>query len=124
MMVHGVENVMYNELGEIELANGEKRRCKVLEIDGSNALVQLFESLHRHQPGEQQGALPGPHHGAWAFSEDMLGRVFDGMGQPIDGGPDHPARKADGHQRPAHEPGGPAAIPRSSFRPACRPLTG
>ena len=34
----------YDELGEIELASGETRRCKVLEIDGSNALVQLFES--------------------------------------------------------------------------------
>ena len=44
MLVQGVENVTYDELGEIELANGEKRRCKVLEIDGGNALVQLFES--------------------------------------------------------------------------------
>ena len=44
MLVRDVENVTYNELGEIELANGEKRRCKVLEIDGGNALVQLFEN--------------------------------------------------------------------------------
>ena len=47
MLVRGVENVTYDELGEIELASGEKRRCKVLEIDGSNALVQLFESSTR-----------------------------------------------------------------------------
>ena len=39
MMVRGVTDVSYNELGEIELANGEKRRCRVLEIDGTNALV-------------------------------------------------------------------------------------
>ena len=44
MLVRGVENVTYDELGEIELANGETRRCKVLEIDGGNALVQLFEN--------------------------------------------------------------------------------
>ena len=44
MLVRGVQNVTYDELGEIELANGEKRRCKVLEIDGGNALVQLFEA--------------------------------------------------------------------------------
>ena len=44
MMVSDVENVKYDELGEIELPNGETRRCKVLEIDGSNALVQLFDS--------------------------------------------------------------------------------
>ena len=45
MLVKDVENVKYDELGEIELSSGEKRRCKVLEIDGSNALVQLFERL-------------------------------------------------------------------------------
>ena len=44
MLVHGVENVAYDELGEIELADGEIRRCKVLEINGEDALVQLFEN--------------------------------------------------------------------------------
>lgn len=44
MLVRGVENVTYDELGEIELASGETRRCKVLEINGSDALVQLFEN--------------------------------------------------------------------------------
>ena len=44
MIVSDVENVKYDELGEIELPNGEIRRCKVLEINGTNALVQLFES--------------------------------------------------------------------------------
>ena len=44
MIVKGVEGVTYNELGEIELANGETRRCKVLEVDGSDVVVQLFES--------------------------------------------------------------------------------
>ena len=43
MLVRGVDDVAYDELGEIELANGEKRRCKVLEIDDGNALVQLYE---------------------------------------------------------------------------------
>ena len=44
MLVRDVQNVTYNELGEIELESGEKRRCRVLVVDGSNALVQLFES--------------------------------------------------------------------------------
>ena len=44
MMVKGVEGVAYDELGEIELANGEKRRCKVLEVDGDNVVVQLYEN--------------------------------------------------------------------------------
>ncbi|MFQ9916717.1 MAG: hypothetical protein ACLRWQ_10315 [Flavonifractor plautii] len=41
------------------------------------------------------------------MSADMLGRVFNGMGQPIDGGPEISAGGVPGHQRPAHEPGGP-----------------
>ena len=44
MLVEGVSGVKYNELVEIEQANGEKRQGKVLEIDGDKALVQLFES--------------------------------------------------------------------------------
>ena len=44
MMVKGVEGVAFDELGEIELANGERRRCKVLEVDGSEVVVQLYEN--------------------------------------------------------------------------------
>ena len=47
MLVKGVDGVAYNELGEIELKSGERRRCRVLEIDGTNVLVQLFESGNR-----------------------------------------------------------------------------
>ena len=44
LLVKDVENVTYGELAEIRLKNGEKRRCRVLEIDGTNAMVQLFEN--------------------------------------------------------------------------------
>ena len=44
MLVRNVEGVTYDELAEIELFSGEKRRCKVLEINEGNALVQLFEN--------------------------------------------------------------------------------
>ena len=44
MVVRKVQGVTYDELGEIELPNGETRRCKVLEVNGDNAVVQLYES--------------------------------------------------------------------------------
>ena len=44
MIVEHVEGVTYDELGEIELPSGETRRCKVLEVEGDRAVVQLFES--------------------------------------------------------------------------------
>jgi len=87
MLVQDVEGVTYNELGEIELANGEIRRCKVLEVDGSNALVQLFESAVGINLSNSKVRFLGRAL-ELAVSMDMLGRVFDGLGKPIDGGPD------------------------------------
>lgn len=87
MMVRDVENVSYDELGEIELANGEVRRCKVLEVNGGNALVQLFESSTGINLSNSKVRFLG-HSMELGVSEDMLGRVFDGLGNPIDGGPE------------------------------------
>ncbi len=86
MLVRGVSGVTYNELGEIELANGEKRRCKVLEVDGSNALVQLFDSATGINPETSKVRFSGRVM-ELGVSADMLSRVFDGLGRPIDNGP-------------------------------------
>ena len=87
MMVRGVENVSYDELGEIELASGEVRRCKVLEINGDVATVQLFESATGINLAESKVRFLGRSM-ELGVSEDMLGRVFDGLGRPIDDGPE------------------------------------
>ena len=87
MLVQGVENVAYDELGEIELADGEVRRCKVLEVNGTDALVQLFESSAGINLSNSKVRFLGRSM-ELAVSEDMLGRVFDGMGRPADDGPD------------------------------------
>ncbi len=87
MLVRDVEGVTYNELGEIELENGEKRRCRVLEIDGKNALVQLFESSTGISLSGSTVKFLGRQM-ELGVSSDMLGRVFDGLGRPIDDGPE------------------------------------
>lgn len=87
MLVKGVENVTYDELGEIELTNGERRQCKVLEINGSDAMVQLFDSAAGINLRDSKVRFLGKGI-ELAVSPDMLGRVFDGMGRPKDGGPD------------------------------------
>lgn len=95
MLVKDVEGVAYNELGEIELTNGEVRRCKVLEIDGSNALVQLFDSAAGINLSNSKVRFLGRSM-ELAVSKDMLSRVFDGMGRPIDGGPEIlPVKRVD-----------------------------
>ncbi len=87
MLVRGVENVKYNELAEIVLFNGETRRCKVLEIDGENALVQLFESSTGINLSNSKVRFLGKSM-ELGVSADMLSRVFDGLGRPIDNGPE------------------------------------
>lgn len=95
MLVKDVEGVAYNELGEIKLKNGEVRRCKVLEIDGSNALVQLFDSAAGINLSNSKVRFLGRSM-ELAVSKDMLSRVFDGMGRPIDGGPEIlPVKRVD-----------------------------
>ncbi len=86
MMISDVDDVKYDELGEIELPNGETRRCKVLEVDGSNALVQLFESAAGINLADSKVRFLGRSM-ELPVSPDMLSRVFDGLGNPIDGGP-------------------------------------
>jgi V/A-type H+/Na+-transporting ATPase subunit B len=87
MVVKGVENIGYDELGEIELANGEIRKCKVLELNGTDAVVQLFENSAGLNLRESKVRFLG-HGTQLNVSMDMLGRVFDGMGNPIDDGPE------------------------------------
>ncbi|MBO4375212.1 MAG: V-type ATP synthase subunit B [Lachnospiraceae bacterium] len=87
MLVKGVENVAYDELGEIELANGERRRCKVLEIEEGNALVQLYEASTGLNLESSKVRFLGRSM-ELGVSEDMLSRVFDGLGHPIDDGPE------------------------------------
>ncbi len=87
MLVRGVENVSYDELGEIELASGEVRRCKVLEINGDIATVQLFESATGINLANSKVRCLGRSM-ELGVSEDTLGRVFDGLGRPIDDGPE------------------------------------
>lgn len=86
MLVEGVSGVTYNELVEIEQENGETRRGKVLEINGDKALVQLFEGSQGLKISTSKAKFLG-HGIELAVSYDMLGRVFDGMGNPIDDGP-------------------------------------
>ena len=105
MIVEQVEGVTYDELCEIELPNGETRRGKVLEVEGDKAVVQLFDSAQGINLAQTKVRFLG-HPLELAVSEDMLGRVFNGMGQPIDGGPE---LLADAHRDINGMPMNPAA---------------
>ena len=105
MVVENVEGVTYDELAEIQLHNGEVRRCKVLEVNGDRAVVQLFDSSAGINLRDAKIRFLG-HPLQLGVSADMLGRVFNGMGEPIDGGP---ALLADKHMDINGLPMNPAA---------------
>ncbi len=86
MLVDKVEGVKYGELGEIELVDGSIRHCRVLEVNGDRALVQLFENSAGLNLSTGKVRFLG-HGLEFGVSEDILGRVFSGIGAPIDKGP-------------------------------------
>ena len=85
MLVEGVEGAKFDELVEIVQEDGEIRRGKVLEVNRDKALVQLFEGSQGIQMSTSKARFLGRSL-ELALSEDMLGRVFDGLGNPRDGG--------------------------------------
>lgn len=84
-MVEKVSDVRYDELVEISLANGEKRRGRVLEITTDKALVQVFEGTTGIDTESTKVRFLGKVL-TLPVSKDMLGRIFNGRGEPIDGG--------------------------------------
>ena len=87
MIVRMVDGVTYDELVEVELHDGSVRRGQVLEVNGDTAVVQLFESAAGINLADAKVRFLG-HPLQLGVSADMLGRVFNGMGRPIDGGPE------------------------------------
>lgn len=87
VMVDGVEGVTYGELTDIKLDDGTLRRGRVLEVNGDKAVVQVFEGTSGLAPEDMTIKFLGKPQEI-GVSEDMLGRVFDGSGRPIDKGPE------------------------------------
>ncbi|MBO8153091.1 V-type ATP synthase subunit B [Thermovirga sp.] len=95
VVVEKVEDVRYDELVEIELGNGEIRRGRVLEIAKDRALVQIFEGTTGIDVQSTKVRFTGKVL-TLPVSKDMLGRIFNGRGEPIDGGaPIIPEKKLD-----------------------------
>ena len=86
MLVEGVEGVNFDELVDIEMQTGERRRGRVIEIEEGRAMVQLFEgSTGINLAATSVRFLGRPLE--LGVSEDMVGRAFNGLGEPIDDGP-------------------------------------
>jgi V/A-type H+-transporting ATPase subunit B len=95
MVVSKLEDVTCGELAEVTLTDGTTRLCKVLETNGDAALVMLYGGAAGVNLQTSKVRFLGRTH-KLALSGDILGRVFDGMGRPADGGPElFPESSAD-----------------------------
>ncbi len=92
VVVDGVENAMFDELVEIQTTEGEKRLGKVLEVGNGKAVVQVFEGTMGLSVSGTKAKFVGKVM-TMPLSEEILGRVFDGLGRPKDGLPDPIASK-------------------------------
>src|SRR5487761_2430907 len=86
MFVEGVENAAYGEMVEIKLQNGERRQGQVLDTRQGLAIVQVFGATLGLNIGDTSVKFLGET-AQLAVSDEMLGRVFDGLGNPRDNGP-------------------------------------
>ncbi|MDR2967406.1 MAG: ATP synthase subunit B [Methanobacteriaceae archaeon] len=87
MIVEGVEGVAYSEIVEIETPDGENRRGQVLEVKRDIAVIQVFEGTSDLNTKTTKTRFTGET-AKIGVSLDMLGRIFDGTGKPMDGGPE------------------------------------
>jgi len=86
LLVEAVEKVSYNELAQVRMPDGSTRLGQVLEVDGNRALVQIFEGSSGIAADNVKVRFLG-HGLTMRLSEDIIARVFNGVGEPVDGGP-------------------------------------
>lgn len=95
VVLDGVKNAGYEEVVEFNVANGERRRGRIIKIDGERVVAQVFEGT-KGLSLTNTATVPTGRPMELALSGEMLGRVFDGTGRPIDGfGEIYPEKTSD-----------------------------
>lgn len=84
IVLDDVENASYEEIVDIRLDDGTFRHGRIVQIEGKRAVVQVFEGTKNISLGNTRTRLKG-HPMELALSPEILGRVFNGAGRPIDG---------------------------------------
>ena len=87
MVVEGISDVSYDEIAKVKLPNGEVRLGQVLEAGTDRAVLQVFAGTRGLDTKETSVQFTGEVM-KFGVSRELLGRVFDGIGEPIDGSPD------------------------------------
>ena len=84
VVLEGVQDAFFDEIVEFVVDGNIRKMGRIVEIDEDKALIQVFEGTENMSLGNTHTKLTG-HPMEVKVSEDMLGRTFNGIGQPIDG---------------------------------------
>ncbi len=84
IVLEGVKGVSFDEMAEIELANGQVRHGRIIRLEGDRAVIQMFEGTNEMSLTGSRTSFTGKPM-TLDLSEEILGRVFDGAGRPTDG---------------------------------------
>ncbi len=87
MVVEGISDVAYNEIAKIKLPSGEERLGQVLEAQSNRAIIQVFAGTRGLDTDQTSVQFTGEVM-KFGVSRELLGRVFNGIGEPIDDSPD------------------------------------
>lgn len=100
VVLDGVKDVGYDEMAELVLDNGTRRTGRVVQIDGERVVLQVFEGTSSLALNNTRTSFRG-HPMEMPLTPELLGRIFNGAGEPIDGlGPVFADKKADINGQP------------------------
>ena len=99
-VLEGVSGAAYDEIVEMTVNGKEKKLGRIIEVYEDKAVIQVFESTENMALRNTHTRLTG-HPMEIGVSVDMLGRTFDGIGNPIDGlGPVLAEKRLDVNGKP------------------------
>lgn len=84
IVLDGIKSASFDEMVELKLDNGTSRVGRIVKIDGETVVVQVFEGTKGLSLVNTKTRLTG-HPIEMSLSPEIIGRVFDGLGRPIDG---------------------------------------
>ncbi len=82
--IDGIQNASFEEMVTIRLDGGAERTGRIVQMEGERAIIQVFEGTHGIALDNTRTRLQG-HPMEMPLSPELLGRIFDGAGRPVDG---------------------------------------
>ena len=100
IVLDNIKDASYDEMVELRLENGTTRTGRIVQIEGEKVVIQVFEGTKGLSLVNTKTRMTG-HPIELALSPEIVGRVFDGLGRPIDGlGEVYPVEKRDVNSSP------------------------